>query len=182
MPARLWRHGIHSFMALLGHPLPQPLEHLLRFVCTIHQIVHPLMETIPVLHETLLGQPCSLSHGDFLPLILTVSMMRDRNRQNTCKREQQGNKRPLSFPTVKLWDWRKDYRKCPQGCLDHLNCRLCWIWLPLGKVFAVAKSLFGECFEGVSTYLRVDSVYNSAESHLESRWAYESRVWQWKDS
>ncbi|GKU10969.1 unnamed protein product, partial [Fusarium langsethiae] len=32
MPARMWRHGIHSFLELLRHRLPASLEHMLTFL------------------------------------------------------------------------------------------------------------------------------------------------------
>lgn len=32
MPARMWRHGIHSFLELLRHRLPYSLEHMLTFI------------------------------------------------------------------------------------------------------------------------------------------------------
>ncbi|KZL73622.1 TPR-like protein [Colletotrichum tofieldiae] len=32
MPARMWRHGIHSFLELLRHRLPASLEHMLAFI------------------------------------------------------------------------------------------------------------------------------------------------------
>ncbi|KAH8761580.1 hypothetical protein F5883DRAFT_384692, partial [Diaporthe sp. PMI_573] len=32
MPARIWRHGIHSFLELLRHRLPASLEHILTFI------------------------------------------------------------------------------------------------------------------------------------------------------
>ncbi|KAH7110034.1 hypothetical protein B0J13DRAFT_462634, partial [Dactylonectria estremocensis] len=42
-PARMWRHGIHSFLELLRHRLPASLEHMLTFLyCagpTLYEIV-----------------------------------------------------------------------------------------------------------------------------------------------
>ncbi|KAK3899951.1 hypothetical protein C8A05DRAFT_17685, partial [Staphylotrichum tortipilum] len=32
MPARMWRHGIHSFLELLRHRLPGSLDHMLTFI------------------------------------------------------------------------------------------------------------------------------------------------------
>ncbi|KAH8585923.1 hypothetical protein B0O99DRAFT_657066 [Bisporella sp. PMI_857] len=32
MPARMWRHGIHSFLELLRHRLPASLDHMLAFI------------------------------------------------------------------------------------------------------------------------------------------------------
>jgi hypothetical protein len=32
MPARMWRHGIHSFLELLRHRLPESLDYMLAFI------------------------------------------------------------------------------------------------------------------------------------------------------
>ena len=52
MPARLWRHGIYSFLELLRHRLPHSLEHMLSFVYLAYQMMGLLMESIPVFHES----------------------------------------------------------------------------------------------------------------------------------
>lgn len=52
MPARMWRHGIHSFLELLRHRLPQSLEHMLSFVYLAYQMMGLLMESVPAFYET----------------------------------------------------------------------------------------------------------------------------------
>ncbi|KIW76073.1 hypothetical protein Z517_10818 [Fonsecaea pedrosoi CBS 271.37] len=52
MPARMWRHGIHSFLELLRHRLPHSLEHMLSFVYLAYQMMGLLMESVPAFHET----------------------------------------------------------------------------------------------------------------------------------
>ncbi|EXJ62667.1 hypothetical protein A1O7_03105 [Cladophialophora yegresii CBS 114405] len=52
MPARMWRHGIHSFLELLRHRLPYSLEHMLSFVYLAYQMMALLMESVPAFHET----------------------------------------------------------------------------------------------------------------------------------
>lgn len=52
MPARMWRHGIHSFLELLRHRLPHSLEHMLSFVYLAYQMMGLLMESVPTFHET----------------------------------------------------------------------------------------------------------------------------------
>ncbi|KAL6240629.1 hypothetical protein RBB50_012456 [Rhinocladiella similis] len=52
MPARMWRHGIHSFLELLRHRLPYSLEHMLNFVYLAYQMMGLLMESVPAFHET----------------------------------------------------------------------------------------------------------------------------------
>lgn len=52
MPARMWRHGIHSFLELLRHRLPHSLEHMLNFVYLAYQMMGLLKESVPAFHET----------------------------------------------------------------------------------------------------------------------------------
>ncbi|KAI1612193.1 hypothetical protein EDD36DRAFT_420044 [Exophiala viscosa] len=52
MPARMWRHGIHSFLELLRHRLPHSLEHMLSFVYLAYQMMGLLMESVHAYHET----------------------------------------------------------------------------------------------------------------------------------
>jgi len=39
MLARMWRHGIHSFLELLRHRLPASLEHMLKFLYLAYSII-----------------------------------------------------------------------------------------------------------------------------------------------
>jgi hypothetical protein len=52
MPARMWRHGIHSFLELLRHKLPGSLEHMLSFIYLSYSIMALLYETVPAFEET----------------------------------------------------------------------------------------------------------------------------------
>ncbi|KAF4475379.1 Telomerase-binding protein EST1A [Colletotrichum fructicola Nara gc5] len=52
MPARLWRHGIHSFLELLRHRLPASLEHMLTFIYLAYSMVALLYETVPTFEDT----------------------------------------------------------------------------------------------------------------------------------
>ncbi|KAK5953876.1 hypothetical protein OHC33_005147 [Knufia fluminis] len=52
MPARMWRHGIHAFLELLRHRLPESLEHMLSFVYLSYSMMALLMETVPDFLET----------------------------------------------------------------------------------------------------------------------------------
>ncbi|KAK1658061.1 hypothetical protein BDP55DRAFT_594814, partial [Colletotrichum godetiae] len=45
MPARMWRHGIHSFLELLRHRLPASLEHMLTFIYLAYSMMALLYET-----------------------------------------------------------------------------------------------------------------------------------------
>ncbi|KPM41724.1 hypothetical protein AK830_g4819 [Neonectria ditissima] len=52
MPARMWRHGIHSFLELLRHRLPHSLEHMLRFIYIAYTMMALLYETVPAYEDT----------------------------------------------------------------------------------------------------------------------------------
>lgn len=52
MPARMWRHGIHSFLELLRHRLPASLEHMLAFIYLAYSMMALLYETVPAFEDT----------------------------------------------------------------------------------------------------------------------------------
>ncbi|KAG6163670.1 hypothetical protein E4U51_005605 [Claviceps purpurea] len=52
MPARMWRHGIHSFLELLRAKLPESHEHLLAFIHVAFSIMSLLVETVPAFRAT----------------------------------------------------------------------------------------------------------------------------------
>jgi len=52
MPARLWRHGIHSFLEVLRNRLPDSLDHMLAFIYLAYNMMMNLFETVPAFEET----------------------------------------------------------------------------------------------------------------------------------
>ena len=52
MPARMWKHGIHNFLELLRHKLPQSLEYTLAFIYLAYQMMALLFETVPTFEDT----------------------------------------------------------------------------------------------------------------------------------
>ncbi|KAL2010228.1 hypothetical protein VTN00DRAFT_6035 [Thermoascus crustaceus] len=52
MPARMWRYGIHSFLELLRHRLPDSLEHMLTFIYLAYSMMTLLLESVPTFEET----------------------------------------------------------------------------------------------------------------------------------
>lgn len=52
VPARMWRHGIHSFLELVRYQLPFSQEYILSFVYLAYQMKRLLMESVPTFHET----------------------------------------------------------------------------------------------------------------------------------
>ncbi|KID62995.1 hypothetical protein MBR_09918, partial [Metarhizium brunneum ARSEF 3297] len=51
MPARMWRHGIHSFLELLRRKLPGSLEHMLTFIYIAYTMMALLYETVPMFED-----------------------------------------------------------------------------------------------------------------------------------
>ncbi|CUS11446.1 unnamed protein product, partial [Tuber aestivum] len=60
MPARMWRHGVYSFLELLRHRLPYSLEHMLTFIYTAYRMMALLYETIPAFENTWVECLCDL--------------------------------------------------------------------------------------------------------------------------
>lgn len=52
MPARMWRHGIQSFLEFLRKRLPDSLEHMLTFIYIAYSNMTLLYETVSVFVET----------------------------------------------------------------------------------------------------------------------------------
>ncbi|UNI14827.1 hypothetical protein JDV02_001418 [Purpureocillium takamizusanense] len=52
MPARMWRHGIHTFLELLRQKLPDALEHMLTFIYIAYSMMTLLYETVPAFEDT----------------------------------------------------------------------------------------------------------------------------------
>ncbi|KAI0124945.1 hypothetical protein BJ170DRAFT_584906 [Xylariales sp. AK1849] len=52
MPARMWRHGIHSFLELLQHRLPASLEHMLSLIYLAYSMMALLYEAVPAFEDT----------------------------------------------------------------------------------------------------------------------------------
>jgi hypothetical protein len=52
MPARMWKHGIHSFLELLRYRLPESLEFMISFIYTAYQMMSLLFETVPAFKNT----------------------------------------------------------------------------------------------------------------------------------
>ncbi|KAL2044718.1 hypothetical protein N7G274_002492 [Stereocaulon virgatum] len=52
MPARMWRHGIHAFLEVLRHRLPDSLEHRVAFIYIAYNMMALLYETGPSFKDT----------------------------------------------------------------------------------------------------------------------------------
>lgn len=51
MPARMWRHGIHTVLERLCHQLPASMEYMLEFFYIAYSMLALLDETIPRFHS-----------------------------------------------------------------------------------------------------------------------------------
>lgn len=52
MPARMWQHGIHAFLEVLRHRLPDSLDHMLAFICIAYSMMALLYETVWMFEDT----------------------------------------------------------------------------------------------------------------------------------
>ena len=52
MAARLWRHGIHSFLELLRNRLPASLDYMLAFIYLAYSMMTLLLETVSAFEDT----------------------------------------------------------------------------------------------------------------------------------
>ncbi len=52
MPARMWRHGIHAFLEVLRHRLPESMEHMLAFIYIAYSMMALLYEIVPGFEDT----------------------------------------------------------------------------------------------------------------------------------
>ena len=52
MPARMWRHGIHAFLEVLRHRLPESLDHMLAFIYIAYSMMALLYETVTAFKDT----------------------------------------------------------------------------------------------------------------------------------
>ncbi|ORY12920.1 hypothetical protein BCR34DRAFT_481742 [Clohesyomyces aquaticus] len=51
MPARMWKHGIHSFLELLRRRLPESIDYMLAFIYLAYQMMALLYETVPAFED-----------------------------------------------------------------------------------------------------------------------------------
>lgn len=51
-PARMWKHGIHSFLESLRRRLPDSIDYMLAFIYLAYQMMALLYETVPAFEDT----------------------------------------------------------------------------------------------------------------------------------
>lgn len=52
MPARMWKHGIHSFLELLRYRIPASLDHMLAFIYLAYSMMALPYKTVPKSENT----------------------------------------------------------------------------------------------------------------------------------
>ncbi|RYP48351.1 hypothetical protein DL769_011210 [Monosporascus sp. CRB-8-3] len=82
MPARLWRHGIYSFLELLRSRLPASLEQMFAFISVAYAMLSVIYEKAPAFEDTwfeLLGDlgRCAIEDGNARDQNIWVSVSRD---------------------------------------------------------------------------------------------------------
>jgi len=70
----MWRHGIHAFLEVLRHRLPESLEHMLAFIYIAYSMMALLFETAPAFEDTWIE---CLGTFLFQPLESLDSLMHD---------------------------------------------------------------------------------------------------------
>jgi hypothetical protein len=74
MPARMWKHGIFSFLELLRHRLPETMDYLISFLILAYQMIALLYETVPAFEDTWIE--CL---GDLARYRMAIDETRDRD-------------------------------------------------------------------------------------------------------
>ena len=163
MPARMWRHGIHSFLELLRHRLPDSLEHMLTFVYLAYQMMGLLQETVPEDSEIWIECLRDLAHYH---RAIAEADWRDREIWSSATRMRHDRRIPL--------DW--------QACesLQDRRCRVLADPDAVNKLRAFADagaSSSRYALDSTSAMLRkLDcSDYMNARSHFELQAALVSR-------
>ena len=119
MPARLWRHGIHSFLEVLRYRLPESLEQMLAFIYIAFSMVALLYETVSTFEDTWI---------ECLGMILFVSGKRnkwltviqgDLGRYRMAIEDDEAKDREVWCNTSRRW-YEKTVHKSPNtGRLYH---------------------------------------------------------------
>ena len=149
MPARLWRHGIHSFLEVLRHRLPESLEYMLAFIYLAYQMMSLLYETVPAFESTWIE--CLGDLGRYRMAIEDVDM-RDREVWNNVAR---------------YWYAKAADRNPHVGRLYH-HLAILARSDPLQQIYLYSRSLISvECFHSARESIRtlLDPVTNNHPSY-----------------
>ncbi len=119
MPARMWRHGIHAFLEVLRHNLPDSLEHMLTFIYIAYSMMALLYETVPAFEDTwieCLGNSSTPTKSRFY---LFMSILGDLGRYRMAIGDDEPREREVWSNVAKFW-YNKASDKTPNvGRLYH---------------------------------------------------------------
>ncbi|KAI1327417.1 hypothetical protein F5Y16DRAFT_196462 [Xylariaceae sp. FL0255] len=137
MPARIWRHGIHSFLELLHHRLPASQEHMLAFIYLAYCIMALLYETV-------------LPFGD-----IWIECLGDLDRYRMAIEDDDIRDREVWTAVSRNWYAKASDKASTTGRLYH---HLAIVASPnhIQQLFYNTKSLilsilFGRCRESIMT-------------------------------
>ena len=147
MPARMWRYGIHSFLELMRHQLPDSLEHLLRFFHLAYSMIALLLENVPVFES------------------IWIECLGDLARYRMAIEDSDLANRKIWADIARYW-YHKVADKNPN--LDRIQHHLAVLAWPdmLQQLFHYTKSLVGVCpfpNAGESILLLFDPLLDESE-------------------
>ncbi|KAG4428020.1 hypothetical protein IFR05_016498, partial [Cadophora sp. M221] len=153
MPARMWRHGIHSFLELLRHRLPASLDHMLAFIYLAYSMMALLYETVPAFKDT------------------WIECLGDLGRYRMAIEENDGRDQEVWTGVARFWYSEASERSPSAGRLYH---HLAILARPnaLQQLFYYAKSLcvaipFTSTRESILTLF--EPVLNSGDTDSQNR-------------
>ncbi|KAL5119298.1 hypothetical protein ACEQ8H_002785 [Pleosporales sp. CAS-2024a] len=98
MPARMWKHGIHSFLELLRRRLPDSIDHMLAFIYLAYQMMALLYETVPAFEDTWIE--CLGDLGRYR-MAIEDEDIRDRDIWAGVAHTKAADKNPAPFPSAR---------------------------------------------------------------------------------
>ena len=140
MPARLWRHGIHSFLEVLRYRLPESLEQMLAFIYIAFSMVALLYETVSTFEDTWI---------ECLGMILFVSGKRnkwltviqgDLGRYRMAIEDDEAKDREVWCNTSRRW-YEKAVHKSPNSGRLYHHLALLARFSTLEQLLLFARSL-----------------------------------------
>ncbi|KAG9240285.1 hypothetical protein BJ878DRAFT_546415 [Calycina marina] len=123
MPARMWRHGIHSFLELLRHSLPVSRDHMLAFIYLAYSMMALLFETVPAFEDTWIE--CLGDLGRYRELSSSSAELEDFDKKWTtslvCMAIEDDDQRDREVWTgvARHWYWKASDKAPTTGRLYH---------------------------------------------------------------
>lgn len=84
MPARMWKHGIQSFLELLRQSLPASMDHMLAFIFLAYYMMVLLYETVPAFEDTWIEHLASTYLDAYMMALLYETVPALEDAWNEC--------------------------------------------------------------------------------------------------